>query len=125
MPDIELIKAGLAAYNEGNFERFLDRWDEDAEVRRLGGAGTLRGKEAIRSWLAPDAMEYQRGEPIEFRENGERVLVACDWHFRGRGSGIEADTRVFLLFTLRGDKVIRLENYRDENEALEAAGLRK
>ncbi len=120
--DIERIKAGLAAFNEGDYERVLERWAEDAEIRRLGGAETLRGKEAIRNWLTPDTVE-QRGEPTEFRENGERILVTCDWRVRGTGSGIEVATKVFLLFTVRGDKVIRLEPYQDEKEALEAAGL--
>ncbi len=113
----------MAAFNEGDFERVLDTMSEDAEIQRLGDAETLRGREAIRNWLPPDAIDYQRGKPTEFRENGERILVTCDWRARGRGSGIEVDTKVFLLYTLRGNKTIRIEAYQDEKEALEAAGL--
>lgn len=122
--DIERIKAGLAAYNEGNFDAVMDMADEGAELRRLGGLETLRGREAIRDWLTPDAYEFQRFDQLtEFRENGDRILVTCDWHGRGRGSGVEVDGRMFLVFTLRGDKWSRLEIYLDETEGLKAAGL--
>ncbi len=121
--EIERIKAVMTAFNEGDFERLLDTMDEDAEVQRLGGLETLRGREAIRNWQTPDAIEYQRAEPTEFRESGDRILVTCDWRVRGRGSGIEVDTKVFPLYTLRGNKVIRLRAYQNEKEALQAAGL--
>jgi ketosteroid isomerase-like protein len=122
--DIDALKAGFDAYNDGDFERMLEIWDEDVELVRLGGGEPLRGKEAIRSWLVPEAID-QRGEPIEFCDCGGRVLVTCDWHVRGMESGVKVDTRLFLLFTLRAGKVTRLENFRDEQEALEAAGLRE
>lgn len=72
--DIERIKAGWAAYNEGDFDAVMDMLDEGVEIRRLGGLETLRGKEAIRDWLAPDAYEFQQFEELtEFRENGDRI----------------------------------------------------
>ena len=65
----------------------------------------------------------QRGEPIEFRDYGGRVLVTCDWHTHGRGSGADVDNRLYLLFTMRAGKVACLEVSGDEQVALEAAGL--
>jgi ketosteroid isomerase-like protein len=122
--EIERIKAAWAAYNEGDFDAVMDMLDDGVEIRRLGGLETLRGKEAIRDWLAPDAYEFQRFDELtEFQENGDRILVACDWHARGRGSGIDVDGRMFLVFTVRGDKWSRLEVYLDEDEGLRATGL--
>jgi ketosteroid isomerase-like protein len=123
--DIELIKRGLTAFGEGNFDLMLETLDEDAEIQRLGGAGTLRGKEAIRAWAEPDAIEYQNATPTGFRRNGDRVLVNCDWRIRGSGSGIEVETKVFLVYRLRGGKVLHLDVFQDEKDALEAAGLRE
>jgi ketosteroid isomerase-like protein len=120
--DIETLKMGFEAYNKGDFERVLETWDEDVEVVRLGGGEPLRGKEALRKWLIPDAID-QQAEKIEFRDFGERVLVSCDWHVHGRGSGVQFDTRVFLLFTMRSGKVIRAEGFLSEQDALQAAGL--
>ncbi len=120
--DIENLKAGFEAYNAGDFERLLDLWDEDIEVVPLGGGEGLRGRDAVRGWLAPDVID-QRGEPIEFRDYGGRVLATCDWHIHGRGSGVDVDTRVYLLFTMRAGVVARMEGFGDEQLALEAAGL--
>jgi ketosteroid isomerase-like protein len=121
--DIDALKAGFDAYNSEDFERLLELWEEDVEVVGLLVSGeSSRGKEAIRSWLVPDAIS-QRGEPIEFRDLGGRVLVTCDWHTHGRGSGVDVDTKLYILFTMRASKVVRLEVIGDEQAALEAAGL--
>jgi ketosteroid isomerase-like protein len=120
--DIETLKAGFDAYNDGDFERMLEGWDDDIELVRLGGGDPLRGKEVARRWLVPEAID-QRGEPIEFRDHGERVLVTCDWHTHGRGNGLDFDTRLYLLFTMRAGKVARVEGFNNEQVALEAAGL--
>jgi ketosteroid isomerase-like protein len=123
--DIEALKEGFDAYNGEDFERLLELWDEDVEIVGLLVSGEpLRGREAVRNWLVPEAID-QRGEPIEFRDLGGRVLVTCDWHTHGRGSGVDVDNRVYFLFTMRAGKVARLEAYGDEQEALEAAGLRE
>ena len=63
--DFERIKAVQEAFNEGDFESLLGMFDDDAKLQRLGGLETLRGREAIRAWLAPDAIEYQRGDQDE------------------------------------------------------------
>ena len=122
--DVEILKAGFNAFNQGDFERMLEVWHEDAEVVRRAGGEPVRGKDAIRDWLVPDAID-QRSETIEFRDFGKRVLVTCDWHVRGRHSGVEVDTKLFMLFTMRTGKVIHVESFLDEHEALEAARLRQ
>jgi ketosteroid isomerase-like protein len=123
--DTELIKAVIAAFNDGDFDRMLDHCDEDVEIQRVGGLATVHGKEAIRDWLAPDAIGYQHGEPTAFRRIGEQILVRCDWEIRGRGSGIEVETGVFLLFTVRDGRITRVAVHLHEAEALKAAGLRE
>ena len=44
---------------------------------------------------------------------------------RARHTGIEVEGPVAYLWTFRGRKVIHFQSYRDPEEALEAAGLRK
>jgi ketosteroid isomerase-like protein len=120
--DVKNVKAGFDAYNDGDFERLLELWEEDVEIVGLLVGKSLRGKAEVRSWLVPEAID-QRGEPIEFRDVGGRVLVTCDWHIHGRGSGVDVDTRLYILFTMRAGKVARVETFGEEQEALEAAGL--
>ena len=56
---------------------------------------------------------------------GDQVVLTAHHLGRGRGSGIEVDTRLYCVYTLRGGKVIRVDEYTVRGAALEAAGLRE
>jgi ketosteroid isomerase-like protein len=56
---------------------------------------------------------------------GDRVVVTLHFKGRGKGSGVEVDARSHQVHTLRDGKLIRLDEYLDRDEALEAAGLRE
>ena len=86
----------------------------------------MRGSEALRAWMEPDALEDQRIEPIEFRINGNRVLVRQRTLARGAGSGIELDLENWAVWTLDDDGLaMRVESFlvHEESDALAAAGL--
>jgi hypothetical protein len=40
---------------------------------------------------------------------------------RHLGSGVEVDTKVFVLFTMRDGKVLRVQSFLDEREAHQVA----
>ncbi len=61
--------------------------------------------------------------PEEFIDAGNRVVVRAYFRGRGRGSGLEVDTRFYELYTLRGGKIVRVDEFTGLEEALEAAGL--
>jgi len=61
----------------------------------------------------------------EFIDAGNRVLVTAYHRGRGRGSGVEVDTRFYEVYTLRDGKVVRVDEYAERAEALDAAGLRE
>ena len=89
--------------------------------------GPSYGLDAIR-----DNFEHWKGawEELEvtaeeFIDAGDRVLVTEHHSGRGRGSGIEVDTRLYSVYTLRDGKVVRADEYIERGEALEAAGLRE
>jgi hypothetical protein len=54
---------------------------------------------------------------------GDRVLLTSHHRGRGRGSGVQIDTRLYSVYTLRGGKVVQEDEYGHRAEALEAAGL--
>jgi ketosteroid isomerase-like protein len=119
--DFELINAGIAAVNEGDLDRFVDMFAVDAEVQRAGAFGTLRGREAIRAWLHPDAVEYRGITVTALRRSGDQVLATCDVRIRGIGSGAEVANTMYLLLTFRDDRVRRMALYFEKTEALAAA----
>src|SRR5262245_57228027 len=61
----------------------------------------------------------------EFIDAGDRVFVAAHFRGRGRASGITVETRLYEVYTLRDRKVVRVDEFTDRAEALEAAGLRE
>ncbi len=118
----ELIRAGIAAINEGDYDGAADMFAIDAEVQRVDQFGIVRGREAIRKWLAPDAME-QQAAVTALEESGDHVLATCDLRIRGTGSGVEVANTFYVVFTFRGTQVSRMEVYLHQVEAAAAAGL--
>ena len=62
-------------------------------------------------------------EGLEFIPAGDKVMAVASLRARGRSTGIEAEQRAFLVWTLRDGLVIGLEAFPERAEALEAARL--
>src|SRR6188472_1367576 len=79
--------------------------------------GPSYGLDAIR-----DNFEHWKGAWGELEvtveeviDAGDRVLLTAHHRGRGRGSGIEVDTRLYAVYTLRDGKVIRVDEYTDRD----------
>ena len=81
------------------------------------------GPEALQAWMPfLDSFEEYTVGVDRIVDAGESV-VALSWiRARGRASGVDVDTKVGCIFTVRDGKVVRYE-LTDRHEALEAAGL--
>jgi ketosteroid isomerase-like protein len=105
--------------------------DPEIELRSaiVGGAegNTYRGHEGIRRWMAEsDATWVElRLETKELRDLGDDVLLIGRLHARGRGSGIEIDSPIAWLSTVRSGRIVCSRGFLDPQEALEAAGLQE
>ncbi|MGH2983777.1 MAG: nuclear transport factor 2 family protein [Solirubrobacterales bacterium] len=62
--------------------------------------------------------------PREFIEAGDKVVVIGRTRATARGSGLELDNPIALVWTVRDRKLARTEAFTDRREALEAAGLK-
>jgi ketosteroid isomerase-like protein len=83
------------------------------------------GHEGVRQWMAESdaAFDVQRMEAEEWRDLGDDVLLIGRVHARGRESGVEIDSAIAWLYTLRDGKIVLARGYLDVQQALEAAGL--
>ena len=63
--------------------------------------------------------------PEGFEDLGDRVVATLHFHGRGHGSGVETEARFYEVYTLRDGKLVRMDEFLDRSEALEAAGLRE
>jgi ketosteroid isomerase-like protein len=66
-----------------------------------------------------------RIEGSDYREAGDSFVVRIHFTATGRGSGVQVEEHGFHVWTFRGRRVIRLEFFDRESDALEAAGLRE
>ena len=127
--DQELIsrfRRSYAAFSRGDFDTAMEKAHPEVEFFRPGGQAPLKGADALRAWMEPDALEDQRIEALEFRFNGNKVLVRQKTRARGVGSGIELDVDSWVVWTLDDDGfTTRMEVFliHQKTEALEAAGL--
>ena len=102
----------------------------EAEARRLLAAMTgqlaHRGRDALRAWAEPDALEAHKVEPLDFRVVGSKVLVQQQHKARGAESGIDVEAVAWTVWTFDDDGLVRrAEAFLVEDEALEAVGLRE
>ena len=74
-------------------------------------------------WIADENFEVFEPDFREVRDLGDRLLVFGAIHIRGRGSTVETDIPVAGIFTFEQGKLVRWEDFRDRDRALEAAGL--
>ena len=120
---ITLARRAYEHFNDGDFEAAVKMTDPEIVLVRVGNQGELRGPDALRGWMEPDAFESQVFEPIEFRVAGDRVLIRVRVRMRGAGSGIEMDVEAWTVWTFNEDgKVVRIENFlpHEEEAALSA-----
>jgi len=127
--NVETIRRAYTALAEQGVEAVLAFADPEFEATTppslAAEPDTYRGHEGVRRWFGSfgDAMERVYFEGKEFASAGDKVLVDTMLHARGRTTGIEAEQRAFLVWTLREGMVIRVETFAERGEAAEAAGL--
>ncbi len=84
------------------------------------------GLEGYRKYVA--ATEEVWGEenylrPVELIDLGERIVMLADGRMRAQASGVPLAEAFALVMTLEEGGFVRVQEYYDHAEALEAAGL--
>jgi ketosteroid isomerase-like protein len=124
--DVELVRRLYEAWLAGDQETALAGIDPDiewVEPEENPDAGNWRGPEGVREsfekWTEP--FENYRLEVREFVDLDPCVLAVCRQHARGRGSGVEVDSDIWHLWTLRDGRAVRAEMFLRREDALRAA----
>jgi ketosteroid isomerase-like protein len=81
-----------------------------------------QGHGAVRASLARWKAEWDDYEvlPEGFVDGGDRVIATVRLRGRGRVSGVEIDALFYDLYTLRDGKIVRMDQFTDRAQALEA-----
>jgi ketosteroid isomerase-like protein len=128
--NIEAVRSMYAAFSalaqSGDCASYVaEYWDPDGEYRPVEEMDTIRGHDAIVRWISRwlEAWDEFRDEIEEVTAAGGPVVAAIRVNGRGRESGMEISQRLFHVIELRDGKILRLWEYLDRRQALEAAGL--
>jgi limonene-1,2-epoxide hydrolase len=117
---IGLLRANAEALNRRDFDAAIERADPEIVFVRPGGLPELRGADAVRTWMEPDAFESQHVELLTHEVRGNKVLTRQRTTARGAGSGLEIAIESLVVWTF-GDhgKVTRVEAFTiaEENAA--------
>ena len=124
--NVELVREALEAQNRGDIEWLIDHSAPDIEIRGPGVAGEpvlYTGAAGIREYFRDMAESWQSFEaiPVDVRELGDRVVAIIHRRLRGRGSGIDIEDKLGIVYELRNGVAIRIRGYRNVVEALAEA----
>jgi ketosteroid isomerase-like protein len=130
--NVEVVRREVAAWERDDIEGWLSMIAADVEwltavERDLGSACRIyHGHEGMRELWKLWRTEFDDFwiETDEIRDlGGNRVLRLAHMRFRGPASGIQVESQLALLYTLRDGKIVRSDDYRSHKRALKAVGL--
>jgi ketosteroid isomerase-like protein len=125
------ILSGWAAWTRGDLDLMLVRYAPyfQLEIPRewiaAGMRSAYKGHAGLREWAADMREAWERIEaiPQEIVDAGNPVVVLGHFRLRARGSGIELDTPVGVVFWVERGLTVRQPTFTDWDEALRAAGI--
>ena len=129
---MEIVRRAFAVLGEAQPEELTDQalndfYDPGVEwvpiPQGVLAGNSYVGFEGIRRFSADfvAAWDELRFEPKEFRQSGDRVIAVI--RMRGRMHELEVDGVWSGLFTLRNERIVRVQGFASRGGALEAAGL--
>jgi ketosteroid isomerase-like protein len=132
--NVEMIRRGVAAWNEGDIELVLSLFHPESEFRPEqtdDGQPIFPGLDPLysghngfrRFWDDWNAIFEEMSQEIErTASDQDHVVILARFHGVARG-GAYADRRIATAFTVRDGLVWRVSSFPRWEEALEAAGL--
>jgi ketosteroid isomerase-like protein len=126
--NVEFVLDSYRRFNAGEREAGLWFWHEDAEYhasRDDPDSAVHRGIEGIRrqfaNWI--EAYPDLQVEPLEARGRGEMVFLWVRFAGHGAESGLPMEMQLAHVITMRAGRAVKLVEYFDRAEGLDAAGL--
>jgi ketosteroid isomerase-like protein len=126
--NVELVKRSFEAMSAWDVDALLRLYDVDVEFMPLTGtrveSGGYRGHEGVRRYFdeAGELWDVLEPEGHEYRDLGDRVLVAGRCRVRGRASGAESHPACAWVIGVRDGTIVSHRTCATFDEALQIAG---
>jgi ketosteroid isomerase-like protein len=130
--NVEVVRRSFEAFARGDFEAAFAAHDPSTEWCTAADEPdqqTYRGITGLRTFVGSltDTWEGRFEQVMEFEafiDCGDWVVVPWSAQLRGKGSGISVQVKETYAVRVQGGKIVRVEEYRSSDEALEAIGRR-
>jgi ketosteroid isomerase-like protein len=126
--NVEIVRRSWEMWERGDLTGWLDLISDDLVTRRVGlDNATFRGKEGF----LEQASEWSEGfaewsvAAEEFIDAGDQVVVRNQQTARGDSSGVPIEMDFWFVYTVSQGKIVRVDMFVNEREALKAVGLRE
>jgi uncharacterized protein len=130
--NVEIVRRSVEAFARGDLDAFLAAHDPDVEWRTAADEPNpqiYRGHDGLRRFVADiseawvdrfdDVMEFHA-----FIDLGDWVVVPWTARLRGRSSGVPIDVRETYAVRVEDGRIVRVEEYRTREEAIDAVRRR-
>jgi len=126
--NVENVRRGIDAWNRGDLDEWLAGFAPEAELHTTGrfpDRGVYRGRAGLERYWAEihEDVEEMSLSISDLRASGDRVFQAVTVRGQGKRGKVPLEQPIWFVTTLRDGLAVRVENYIDRAEALEAAGL--
>jgi ketosteroid isomerase-like protein len=134
--NVEIVRGLVEAFNKtGDREAAYALLDPEIEFEVAWRSGRdaadfhiHRGLDEVRAMIEELMAPFEsiRYEVHEYLDAGDDVVAILEFLVQPKGSSAEISTGRFgYVYTLRDGKIVRIQDFPDPAEALEAAGLRE
>jgi ketosteroid isomerase-like protein len=126
--NVEIVRAAYEEFAKGNLGGSLGLYDPlilFIPITDFPAADHYLGPDGLSAFMREylNAWESFTMTAEELIEAESSVLVAVRQRALGRESRVPSEIRYFEVWTFRGRSVIRIEQFRERADALNAAGL--
>ena len=122
MSNAAVVERNFGLWAEGRLDAVRDDMDpriEWFEPPETIGRNVVTGPDAAIAALAHWVEQFDslRAETTEIREEGERVFHAMQQFARARGSTVDIEAELYMVWWFRDGKAVRMEMYNTREEA--------
>jgi ketosteroid isomerase-like protein len=128
--NVELAHAAVEAVAQMDPARLVEITDPNVEwhsfLAQLGEGGVYRGHDGMRQYAMDlrEAWDTFQATVVDSLAIGEVVLLVSQLRYRGKGSGVDAESPAGHMIKIRAGKIVLMRSFRDPEKALEAVGPR-
>jgi uncharacterized protein len=126
--NVAVVRQAYEAFRRGDSHKVAHLLSPEVELHGTQGGlsdgSVARGIEAVRQTFELWDEDWEtKLSPQGFIDAGDQVVLLQRELRRGRGSGVVVEAETAVLYGLRDGRIVRIQGFMEQAEALEAAGL--